>query len=195
MSGKTLQLTVPVQQRENWCWAATTVGVNHFYDPQSGRTQCDVVNRRLGRDDCCVSNNGPLPAACNAQSGLTLPLYEACHHRVTYANQLSFTEVVAEIENDRPVCVRVVWYQGLGDGHFLVITGYIKGESGEIADVMVEDSYHGPSIHTFEAFQRFYRTTVQTPEGQELPQDGRWTHSYCTQPQVAFASRSADQKQ
>ena len=196
MSEKKLKLNVPFQQQLNWCWAATTVGVNHSYNPQSGLTQCAVVNRRLDlMEDCCVGNNRAVAAACNVQSGLTLPLYEVGHHRVTYANKLSFVEIVSEIENDRPVCVRVVWEQGFGGGHFAVIAGYIKVADVGISDVIIEDSYHGLSVHTFEAFRRYYRTTVQTPEGDELPQEGFWTHSFYTQCQPASASEAEDQDQ
>jgi papain like cysteine protease AvrRpt2 len=188
MSNKTLSLNVPDQEQLNWCWAATTVGVSNFYNPplngEAGLTQCEVVNRRLGLENCCNDGNSFIPVGCNIQSGLTLPLYEANHHRLTYANKLTFAEVVAEIENDAPVCVRVVWEQGFGDGHFAVIAGYVKDAANEIDDVIIEDSYHGLSVHTFEAFRRFYRTTVQTPEGDELPQEGFWTHSYYTQPGV-----------
>lgn len=195
MTDNPLKMKVPPQKQTNWCWAATTVGVSQGYvppvAPDTGVKQCEVVNRRLGVGHCCNQPDG-----CNVQSGLTLPLFEAGHHCVTYANKLTFDEIVAEIEAERPVCARVVWESGFGDGHFVVIFGFIKAEDevvGKIEDVIVADSIYGVSIHTFEAFRKFYRTTVQTDEGAET-HEGVWTHSYYTRPAVPEADPECEEQ-
>lgn len=178
MASKTIELKVPLQEQANWCWAATTVAVADYYAGGSaGLAQCDVVNRRLGRGDCC--GGGSLPAPCDVQSGLTLPLFEAKHHEMTFANRLDFATIEQEIDEGRPVCARVVWEEGFGQGHFVVIHGVIRDEENNITDVFVDDSAHGPSVHTYEAFRRFYRVPVQNQVGDDI-QEGLWTHSYFT---------------
>lgn len=184
MSSELIEMTVPQQEHPNWCWAATTVAIAHFYnpptDPKDEIKQCDVVNRRLKRCDCCVDQKDDLPWQCNVQSGLTLPLFEEGHHVVTYANQLDFETIESEVNQDRPVCCRVVWEEGFGEGHFVVIVGVIRDEDEHFTDVVVEDSIHRRSVHTYEAFRRFYRVPVQTDVGDD-PAEGLWTHSYFTQ--------------
>jgi len=186
-------LSVPEQEQLNWCWAATTVGIMNFYNPptreEPDHRQCAVVGRRLGQDVCGATRGNTIPEEFNVQSGLTLPLHEAGHHVVTFANQLSFDEITAEIDAGRPVCVRVVWERGFGGGHFAVIAGYSRNcpdtDTGSdqmtVEDVLVEDSLFGRSLHTFASFRRFYQTQLQNEDGSEV-REGRWTHSYYTRP-------------
>ncbi len=181
MADKALTLTVPNQAQLNWCWAATTAGV-HNYVFSKAVDQCDVVNHMLGHNDCCDYKTGDLPYGCDVQSGLTLPLYEYDCHKTTYANKIDFDEIIAEIEKGFPVCVRVVWEQGFGEGHFAVIVGYISDKAdGGISDVVINDSYYGPSIQTFASFKQFYRTLLMTPEGDKV-NEGVWTHTYFVAP-------------
>ena len=37
------------QQQTQWCWAAVSVSVSHYYSPWSGWTQCAMVNAELVR--------------------------------------------------------------------------------------------------------------------------------------------------
>src|SRR5918911_1240122 len=48
-----LPFNMQPQQQTNWCWAATSTSVDHYYDPGSGWTQCGVADGELGRTDCC----------------------------------------------------------------------------------------------------------------------------------------------
>ncbi|MDW3221411.1 MAG: papain-like cysteine protease family protein [Paracoccaceae bacterium] len=184
MSSELIQMTVPEQEQANWCWAATTVGISDYYNPpmtpEDAIKQCDVVNRRLKRSDCCFDGASDLRWQCNVQSGLTLPLFELGHHVVTYANQLDFETIASEVAQGRPVCCRVVWEEGFGEGHFVVIVGVIHDSEGGITDVVVEDSFYGRSIQTYGAFRRFYRVPLQNGVGDDIG-EGLWTHSYFTQ--------------
>ncbi|MEL6412014.1 MAG: papain-like cysteine protease family protein [Pseudomonadota bacterium] len=183
MSPGVLDMTVPQQEQLNWCWAATTVGVSRFLNPVPTGTdnleQGEVVNRRLNLTLCCVGPGDPVSSECNVQSGLTLPLFEAGLHQVTYANKLEFDEIKSEIDAGRPVCVRIVWELGFGQGHFAVIVGYIFDPDAGIADLVLEDSYFRRSIHTYDSFRQFYGAQVQTDTGFKA-QEGAWTHSYYT---------------
>lgn len=166
-----LTITVDIQRADNWCWAATTAAVrNHFVAWRNELTQCAVAGRRLGRD-CC----GAGAANCDVQSGLTLPLHEQHCFGRTIVGQIAFAEIAAEVAAGRPVCARVVWDEGRGDGHFVVIDG-VSEATGEIA---LEDSFHGPLVTTFDAFRRGYVRTLHQ-DGKPFLQSALWTHTYLT---------------
>ena len=40
-------LTVEQQQQTQWCWAAVSNSVSHFYDAGSAWSQCTIVNAEL----------------------------------------------------------------------------------------------------------------------------------------------------
>ncbi|HLI62087.1 MAG TPA: hypothetical protein VKV05_01720, partial [Terriglobales bacterium] len=55
-----LPFEVQPQLESEWCWAAVSTSIAHFYSPSSAVTQCQVVNQQLKRTDCCTnpgSNN------------------------------------------------------------------------------------------------------------------------------------------
>src|SRR5947208_596385 len=49
------------QQTGMWCWAASGQMTMNFVHAASAVQQCDEVNKRFGRNDCC---NSPTPGAC-----------------------------------------------------------------------------------------------------------------------------------
>src|SRR5450759_2067038 len=42
-----LNLSVPHQEQDNWCWAATSDGVAHYYSSALPWTQCAIANADL----------------------------------------------------------------------------------------------------------------------------------------------------
>lgn len=54
--------TMQAQTESNWCWAAATASISHFYLSTSAWTQCTIANDALGRNDCCTT---PTPGLCN----------------------------------------------------------------------------------------------------------------------------------
>jgi Papain-like cysteine protease AvrRpt2 len=148
------------QLESEWCWAATSTSVDHFYNVSSTVTQCQVVNHQLGRSDCC-SNGGS--SACNSPGYLDKAL--------SYLNRLdhmdSSTESYATVVNQtsawHPLGIRVAWSGG--GAHFIAATGY---EQGQV--VVIDDPLYGPSVVS-------YNTLMGTYQG-----SGNWTHSYFTKP-------------
>jgi hypothetical protein len=61
---KKLNVSVTPQQQTNWCWAAVSTSVSHFYSSASGWSQCTVANAALPRTDCC-GVGAPDPLRCN----------------------------------------------------------------------------------------------------------------------------------
>ncbi len=153
--------TMQHQQQTNWCWSATATSVAAFFDTNTSWTQCSLANAELSRNDCCGAGaSGP----CNQPWYLDLALRRADDH---LANMLwrpsTMLEIKNEIDNDRPMCLRVGW-QG-GGGHFLAIDGYNR----DLDMVSVDDPWFGPSDVTATTLNSSYQGT------------GSWTHSYWTQ--------------
>ena len=59
---RSLGFDMQAQTQSNWCWAATSTSVSHFYWWASPWTQCKVANGELNLTTCCQS---PVPSACN----------------------------------------------------------------------------------------------------------------------------------
>jgi len=157
-----LSLSVPHQEQDNWCWAATSSGVSHFYDPASPWTQCAIANSDLARTDCCGSGaSGP----CNVYGFLDKALTTVGHFDHMAQVVADFQTVDQEIDSRRPLGVRVAWSGG--GAHFVAIGGYRELPTQY---VHVEDPWYGPSDVA-------YTTVVSGYQG-----TGSWTHTYWTKP-------------
>jgi len=158
----TVKLVVPHQEHNNWCWAATSNGVAHCYNPGSTWTQCAIANANLGRTDCCGSGG---PGPCNVYGYLDKALAAVGHYDHMAAQVASFPTIEGQINGGRPVGVRVAWSGG--GAHFVAVGGYrdIPGPY-----VHVEDPWYGPSDVAYSTLVSGYQTT------------GSWTHTYWTKP-------------
>lgn len=157
-----LDLHIPQQQESNWCWAATSDGVSHFYDPASTWTQCAIADAELGRSDCCGSGaSGP----CNVYGYLDQALTVVGDFDHETGTTDSFAGTAQQIREGRPLGVRVAWSGG--GAHFLAVGGY---RDLPVQYVHVEDPWYGPSDIPFS-------TLVSSYQG-----IGTWTNSYWTKP-------------
>lgn len=157
-----LNFNMQAQQQTNWCWAAVATSVALFYNPSSTWTQCTLVNAELGETTCC-SNGGS--AACNKPWYLDKALQRVGQLDSWSSGAMSFANVRAEIDNSRPLGVRIGWSGG--GGHFVVVDGYLNDASQQVA---IEDPWYGASDMSYTAFSSSYQTS------------GSWSHSYETQP-------------
>jgi peptidoglycan hydrolase-like protein with peptidoglycan-binding domain len=154
-----LNLTMQAQQQSNWCWAAVSSSVSHFYDPASSWTQCKVANAQLGRTDCC---GGGASGPCNVYGYLDLGLTEVGHFDHLQAGTTTFAVLQSEIIGSRPLGIRVAWSGG--GAHFVTAIG---AEAGDL--VLVGDPGSGTnSLVDFATLQTDYSGS------------GTWTHSYFT---------------
>ncbi len=170
-SGK-LAFAIQAQLQANWCWAAVSTSVAHFFSAASAWTQCLVANTTLPRPDCCAGGAGD-PNRCNKPWYLDLALTTTGNLRQVQARPLSFAEVQTEIGTSKPVGSRVGWFGG--GGHFMTIVGWLVAANGDqyldIADPIFLNSqipYHS------------YAGGYQS--------GGNWTHSYLTQTPQAQAA-------
>jgi Papain-like cysteine protease AvrRpt2 len=170
-SGK-LAFTIQPQQQTNWCWAAVSTSVSHFFSAASTWTQCQVANATLPRNDCC-GDGAADTTKCNIYGFLDQALATTGNFRQMLSRRLSFVEVQSEIQASRPVGSRVAWF---GNGaHFMAIVGWLVAEGGEqyldIADPIFLDSQI-----TYNAYASAYHG------------GGDWTHSCLTQARQAQAA-------
>jgi len=159
-----LCFTMRHQEQTQWCWSATATSVAHYYNAASTWTQCSLVNAELGRGDCCTS---PSSNNCNQPWTLNTVLTRVGHLASFAAGATSFADVQVELDNGRPLGVRIGWSGG--GGHFNVIACYTSNVLLRLRSVHVEDPWYGSSVWDYDSFRTAYQGT------------GSWTHSYKTE--------------
>lgn len=157
-NGDLLAFTMQRQQQSNWCWAATSTSVAHYYDAGSTWTQCQVANSQTGRTDCCA---GGAAGACNTAQVLDNPLQIVGHLDHMVGGSSTLATIRGEVDGGRPLCLRTAWAGG--GAHFLAAIGYSPGDI-----VHVDDPIYGPSDVAFATLTNAYQGS------------GTWTHSYFT---------------
>lgn len=167
------------QQRTNWCWAAGTTSVEHFYHTNSQWTQCQLATeeyaRRGNQVQCCPPP--PMPGAGgdlgNQGSWPDRPMDIVGLAYQRFGNALTTAETKVQMAQGRPIVVDIHWRQADGSlrpGHIVVIYGYqtVAGESR----VVVYDPGNGGSVQnvSYEDFRQRYLGS------------GVWVNSYTTRP-------------
>ncbi len=149
------------QQQTQWCWAAVSVSVSHYYVPWSTWTQCEMVNQELGQTTCCVNGS---TSQCNQPNVLSSPLQRVGAFDRMTSSDAGMNDIAGEIDAGRPLCWRIGWSGG--GGHFAVIEGYRRLPAEWVA---VDDPWYGASDLPL--------STLTTGGYQGT---GDWTHTYFT---------------
>jgi hypothetical protein len=150
------------QMQTNWCWAAVSTSVSHYYNATSVWTQCSVANSELGQSSCCVDGSTP---ACNVPWYLDRALTLTGNFRSLSNSPEPFANVQSLVNAREPLGVRIGWSGG--GGHFVALHGYATIGTDQFVDV--EDPIYGASTVRYVDFCTSYQAT------------GTWTHSYRTQ--------------
>lgn len=158
-AAQTLSLTIDHQEETNWCWAAVTAGIAHFWGAPQW-TQCSVASAYL-RLTCCPAGSNP---SCNTAQALSGVLQTTGNLKLTIPNAVTFAEIQQEIDAGAPVAARIGWFGG--GGHFVALAGYTTA-NGQFVDV--RDPWYVSSIVSFAVFTNNYQSA------------GSWTHTYETQ--------------
>jgi hypothetical protein len=156
-----LDFMMQQQHEPYWCWAAVATSVSLYYDPASTWTQCSVVNRQLGRRDCCRHGNG---SACNIPGSGTQALTLVGRLRQHLFTAATFNQVTAEIDAGQPLGIRIVWSGGSA-AHILAIAGYYTRHNM----IALEDPLYGSSDADYDVFPASYQSGAV------------WAESYLTQ--------------
>jgi Papain-like cysteine protease AvrRpt2 len=154
-----LNFTVPSQLESNWCWAAVSTGVAHYYNSASAVTQCQVVNAQLGRSDCC---RNPGSSNCNVTGYLQTALTFVGHLQSMQNSAATYAAASAAVDAGTPPCIRIGWSGG--GGHFIGVFGIEPSNM-----VWVTDPIYGQSLVSYATL------TGGTYQG-----SGTWTHTYFT---------------
>lgn len=150
---------VPLQEQTNWCWAGVAAGVAARYG--AVWQQCNLAGLELGQHCCPAGTN---PGVCNVPYYLDRALTRVGHFATMMAGAAPLnSQVITEINANRPVGVRIGWSGG--GGHFVAIAGY-STNGGQFVDV--EDPWYSASTVTYAVLQSAYKGT------------GAWTHTYWT---------------
>jgi peptidoglycan hydrolase-like protein with peptidoglycan-binding domain len=156
-----LKFTMQQQEQTNWCWAAVSTSVSHFYDTSSSWTQCKVANTQLGRTDCCGTGGS---GECNVYGYLDKGLVEVGRFDHLQNGTIGFEDLQNEMIASRPLGIRVAWAGG--GAHFIAAIGVEEGDL-----VLVGDP--GSGTNSLVAY-----TTLKT----SYNGSGTWTHSFFTKP-------------
>ncbi len=117
-NGRYLSVTLRPQKDTNWCWAAC--GQMVMEKLGTIVTQCEQVNDKLGRGDCCPASR---PRACNCSGFPDFLKYNFTYDSTDH-QALSWTNVKKQIDcEERPFCWAWKW-KGQDAGHMVVISGY-----------------------------------------------------------------------
>jgi hypothetical protein len=106
------------QQQTYWCWSATQVSIDCFYNPSSGWTQCAFVNRAFGLNDCCPAGND----SGNCNHGWWPDQALTILGRLNVSTGVISPDAIdGEMGQNRPVSVCVSWAGG--GAHNLALRG------------------------------------------------------------------------
>jgi len=147
----TLDFTMQMQQRTNWCWAAVAASVAAYCRPTNAAAQCAIANVELVRDDCCEPSPSNLPSI-NVPHMLGSALQQVGCLEEESPHQASRQAVRREINEKRlPVCALIIWSQdepsygaARSGSHFVAITGYRTDTHA----LVIDDPMFGPTIET-----------------------------------------------
>ena len=159
-SNLVLGFNMEAQTQSNWCWAATSKSVSHFYSFLSPWTQCKVASKELN-NTCC---NTPVPSACNVPWYLDKALTRTQNFVSIQGGTVSWNTIKSELENGLVVGARIGWNGG--GGHFMVIHGVTR--IGATQYLHIDDPIYGKSFLTYNQFATNYQGS------------GSWTHTYFT---------------
>ncbi|HET6998210.1 MAG TPA: papain-like cysteine protease family protein [Solirubrobacterales bacterium] len=155
-----LNFTIQRQEQTQWCWAAVSTSIARFYDAGTSWTQCRVAGAELNSSTCCEDGSS---SECNQPWYLDRALNRAgALAGMEAPPSTGLGRAPDEIQDGRPVCVRIGWSGG--GGHFIVIEGYRYDRE----QVALEDPWYGSSDLPVNSFRTAYQGT------------GSWTHTYLT---------------
>jgi Papain-like cysteine protease AvrRpt2 len=165
-SSLVLPFNIEFQTQSNWCWAATSNSVSHYYSYLSPWTQCSIASSELGQT-CC---NTPVPSPCNVPWYLDRALQRTNNFVSISSGNLSWNQVKAQLQAGLVVGVRIGWSGG--GGHFMIIHGVSK--IFNIEYLHIDDPIYGKSVLTYSQFATNYQGS------------GTWTHYYLTKKYYYF---------
>ncbi|SHG25620.1 papain-like cysteine protease family protein [Streptoalloteichus hindustanus] len=144
---RTLSFTEQVQQKNQWCWAATGVSIEQFHGARTSQAQF------------CAAGKGTSAGNCPNQPGTMSEILRGFHGTGFSASStggaVSFDTITQQIDDGAPMLVGIYWTQG--GGHAEVIYGYDSAnKSLNVADPWpTYQRYRTQSYNSFLRNQQF----------------------------------------
>ncbi len=167
------EFTMQAQQENEWCWAAVAVSLHEFLNPASAATwsQATLATPVLTLERAIASgvNCAETPDVCNLPARLDDALSILGNLGAAgflQGEHLTFESLQEWIDDQLPVCARIVWFSG--GAHFIALDGYRVLSSGQ-QQVHVEDPLYGPSLQNYDDLVSDY------------PPGGSWQDTYLVQ--------------
>jgi hypothetical protein len=149
-----IDLAIPQQHLDNWCWAAVTAGLEAAFALQPARSQCRIVTDVLGTGACCPE--GADVVRCNVPHAPQPALRGLFRERVDAPVGTSFSFVRDEIVHRRLPVLANLGFRNGRVGHLVVISGFRR--VGSAITLIVWDPYTGQrSDEPLRLFQRAFR--------------------------------------
>lgn len=161
-----LPFNMQAQTQSNWCWAATSTSVSHFYSSLSPWTQCKVASKELNQL-CCTS---PVPGACNVPWYLDKAFTRTNNFVSMQSGTVTWNTVKTQLQAGLVVGTRIGWSGG--GGHFMVLHGVSSILTTKY--LHIDDPIYGKSTLTYDQFATNYQGS------------GTWTHTYFTKKYFYF---------
>ncbi len=122
------------QQRDWWCWAATTEMISVYYGNNSRIPQCASANFVHGiPPNCCTGCTGDCPGWGDPWGTSTRQIRRNWNHwefNVDEAEALTWDQIKQVIYPGRSPVQAVWWFLG-GGGHVVIARGYEETEEGD----------------------------------------------------------------
>jgi hypothetical protein len=147
----------------NLCWAAAVASTCNYLDGKKSLTKCSVAQDRRpppAAVDCCANLD-----QCDVEGSVSQSLSQRRRLRQVGQGKPPIQKIKDEIDNDKPVCVRIQWLS-TGVGHFVAITGYSGDPGSEM--IQVKDPLFTDRSVDFGSFPAQYETGAD------------WTHTIFT---------------
>lgn len=176
----TVALNMQHQERSEWCWAAVSVSVDHFFHPSSVENQCQIAGTELSLQ-CCAGNQPAQSPGCNVPFELNTAL-DRLHLLAAppVLKPMSFADIQKEINGSRPICALIKWLDKNGQptnrGHFIAISGY-RVTAAEKQFVSIADPLYGASEIDY--------TEFSNPHGGYRDGVGLWFASFLVKDEAA----------
>lgn len=151
------------QQQSQWCWAAIGAMLGRYYGANGSNQE------KLAATVLNTGTETKRGRKKKTETNVSVTLDRALKHIGCYSHwslgRPLPERVMFEINQGRPVCVRVEWYQG--GAHYVLLKGY----NAATEEWLVEDPMDGPSRVPFAAFPQQYGKS-----------GGVWTDTFWTRP-------------
>jgi Papain-like cysteine protease AvrRpt2 len=147
----------------NLCWAAVAASTVNYLGRTRNLTKCEVAQDRRpppAAVDCCATLD-----QCDVEGSVSESLNKRRRFRRIAQGKPPIQMIKDEIDNDKPVCVRIQWLS-TGVGHFVAITGYSGDPGSEM--IQVKDPLFTDRSVDFDSFP------VEYEDGAD------WTHTIFT---------------